>query len=321
MSDAFKLATVSSAGSPSFVALVLGDQAVALRALLPHLPAADNSIAPFAAGSVLGLLEDWDRSFETLAASASLLRRDGLDDPRWRGAAASLAALKIHAPIPRPPKMFYAAINYPRPPRPGDEGKKDDGIVRRPYMFEKTASCVAGPYDDVAKPEGYDDIDGEVELALVIGRKGKRIPPAHAMEHVAGYMVANDLTVRGFRKPGELPVSGPDWFGSKCHDGFAPLGPFFVPREFVADCRNLRLTLKVNGELRQDGTTRDMIHSPEAQVAHISNQLTLEPGDIISTGTPNGIGLITGKYIGAGDVIEAEIEGLGAQRNRLVAAP
>ncbi len=143
--------------------------------------------------------------------------------------------------------------------------------------------------------------------------------PRARWAHVAGFIVCNDLTVRGFRKPGELPIPGADWFGSKCHDGFAPLGPYLVPRAFVPDCRNLRLTLKVNGELRQDGNTRDMIHSPEAQIAHISNQLAFEPGDVISTGTPGGIGLITGKFINAGDTIEAEIELLGCQRNRLVA--
>jgi 2,4-diketo-3-deoxy-L-fuconate hydrolase len=313
MSDAFKLATVSSAGSPRFVAIVLDDKAASLEAVLPHL----GKIGPIASGSMLGLLDYWDKSFEILCEAVSLLRKSGIDDPRWREAVTPLKNLHIHAPIPRPPKMFYAAINYPRP---GDENKKkDDGIIRRPYMFEKTASCVTGPYDDVVKPQGYDDIDGEVELGVVIGRKGKRIPIERAMDHVAGYMVCNDLTVRGFRKQGELPVPGPDWFGSKCHDDFAPLGPFFVPRAFVPDCRNLRLTLKVNGELRQDGNTRDMIHSPEAQIAHISNQVTIEPGDVISTGTPNGIGLITGKYIRAGDLIEAEIDLLGAQRNRLVA--
>jgi 2,4-diketo-3-deoxy-L-fuconate hydrolase len=313
VSDAFKLATVSSAGSPRFTVLVLGDKAVALRAILPHL---DRGRA-LASASMLGLLEQWDQSFEVLCAGAALLRADGLDDPRWRDAVTPLGQLLFHAPIARPPKMFYAAINYPRP---GDENKKkDEGIIRRPYLFEKTASCVAGPYDDVAKPVGYDDIDGEVELGVVIGGKGKRIAPERAMDHVAGFMVCNDLTVRGFRKQGELPVPGPDWFGSKCHDGFAPQGPFLVPRAFVPDCRNLRLTLKVNGEIRQDGNTRDMIHSPEAQIAHLSNQVTLEPGDVISTGTPNGIGLITGKYIRAGDLIEAEIDLLGAQRNRLVA--
>jgi len=308
VSDTFKLATVSSAGSACFVAIVIDDKAAALGAVLPP---------PFASASMLGLLEQWDASFDLLCTAAARLRAVGLDDPRWRDAVTSLKQLRIHAPIPRPPKMFYAAINYPRP---GDENKKkDDGIVRRPYMFEKTASCVAGPFDDVVKPAGYDDIDGEVELGLVIGRKGKRIALDRTMDHVAGYLVCNDLTVRGFRKQGELPVPGPDWFGSKCHDGFAPLGPFLVPRAFVPDCRNLRLTLKVNGELRQDGNTRDMIHSPEAQIAHISNQVTLEPGDVISTGTPNGIGLITGKYIRTGDLIEAEIDLLGAQRNRLVA--
>jgi len=312
MSGAFKLATVSSAGSPLFVAMVLGEKAIAVDALSPLLRSQGIDVS-----SMLGLLQQWERSFEILSDAAALVEKDGLDNKRWRDAAAPLASLRVHAPIPRPPKMFYAAINYPRP---GDENKKkDDSIVRRPYMFEKTASCVTGPYEDVVKPLGYDDIDGEVELGLVIGKKGKRIPLERAMEHVAGYVICNDLTVRGFRKQGELPTPGPDWFGSKCHDDFAPLGPFFVPRQFVPDCRNLRLVLKVNGEIRQDGNTRDMIHSPQAQVAHISNQLTLEPGDVISTGTPNGIGLITGKYIKTGDLIECEIDGLGTQRNRLVA--
>ncbi|HVA13423.1 MAG TPA: fumarylacetoacetate hydrolase family protein [Stellaceae bacterium] len=314
MSDAFKLATVSSAGSPRFVALVLDDQAAAIDAVLPHVAAAQK--APLASASVLGLLGQWDRSFDMLSAAAALLRKAGLQDQRWSHAVAPVTALKLHAPIARPPKMFYAAINYPRPDRPP---KKDDGIVRRPYMFEKTASCVTGPCDDVAKPEGYDDIDGEVEMGVVIGRAGKSIPVARAMEHVAGFMICNDLTVRNFRVPGELPVPGPDWLSSKCFDGFAPQGPYLVPRQFVPDCRNLRLTLKVNGETRQDGNTRDMIHSPETQVAFMSSQLALEPGDVISTGTPNGIGIYTGVFIKAGDLIECAIDLLGVQRNRLVA--
>ncbi len=316
MTDAFKLATVSSAGSPRFVAIVLDDKAIALNAVLPYLPAAS---APRDSSTMLGLLNDWEHSFATLKAAVALLRKGGLDDKRWRDAVAPLSAVKVHAPITRPPKMFYAAINYPRPPRPGDENKKkDDSIVRRPYMFEKTANTVAGPYDDVLKPHGYDDIDGEVELGVVIGKTGKRIPVDKAMDYVAGFMICNDLTVRNYRKPGELPTPGPDWFGTKCHEDFAPLGPFFVPREFVPDCRNLRLVLRVNGEIRQDGNTRDMIHSPEAQIAHISNQVVLEPGDVISTGTPNGIGLQTGQFILAGDIVEAEIDLLGTQRNRLV---
>jgi 2-keto-4-pentenoate hydratase/2-oxohepta-3-ene-1,7-dioic acid hydratase in catechol pathway len=314
MSDPFKLATVSSAGSPRFVALVLGDKSVALNAVLPHVASAQK--APLASDTMLGLLGQWDRSFDVLSEAAVLLKKSGLDDKRWKDAVAPVSAVRIHAPIARPPKMFYAAINYPRPDRPP---KKDDNIVRRPYMFEKTTSAVTGPYDDVVKPKGYDDIDGEVELGVVIGKPGKNIPVERAMEHVAGFMICNDLTVRNYRVPGELPVPGADWLGSKCWDNFAPLGPYLVPRQFVPDCRNLRLTLKVNGETRQDGNTKDMIHSPEAQVAHMSNQMTLEPGDVISTGTPNGIGIYTGVFIKAGDLIECEIDLLGVQRNRLLA--
>ncbi|HKT18884.1 MAG TPA: fumarylacetoacetate hydrolase family protein [Stellaceae bacterium] len=315
MSAAFRLATVSSAGSPRFVALVLGDKSVALNAVLPHVAAAQR--APIPSHTMLGLLGEWERSFEVLSEAAALLGKAGLEDRRWADAVAPMSAVRVHAPIARPPKMFYAAINYPRPDR---LPRKDDGIVRRPYMFEKTASCVTGPYDDVVKPEGYDDIDGEVELGVVIGKRGKTIPVDRAMEHVAGFIICNDLTVRNFRAQGELPVPGPDWLGSKCWDHFAPQGPYLVPRQFVPDCRNLRLTLKVNGETRQDGNTRDMIHSPETQVAFMSNQMTLEPGDVISTGTPNGIGIYTGVFIRAGDLIECEIDGLGVQRNRLVAA-
>ena len=315
MSAPFCLATVSSAGSPRFVALVIDDKSVALNAVLPHVAAVQS--APIQSETMLGLLGAWERSFEVLSEAAALLKKAGLEDKRWAEAVAPVSAVRIHAPIARPPKMFYAAINYPRPDRPL---KKDDGIVRRPYMFEKTASCVTGPYDDVVKPKGYDDIDGEVELGVVIGKRGKNIPVERAMEHVAGFMICNDLTVRNFRVQGELPVPGPDWLGSKCWDAFAPLGPYLVPRQFVPDCRKLRLTLKVNGEIRQDGNTRDMIHSPETQVAFMSNQMTLEPGDVISTGTPNGIGIYTGVFIKAGDLIECEIDGLGAQRNRLVAA-
>ena len=315
MSDAFKLATVSSAGSPRFVALVLDDKSVALNAVLPHVASAQK--APLHSDTMLGLLGQWERSFDVMSEAVALLKKAGLQDKRWADSVAPIAAVKVHAPIARPPKMFYAAINYPRPDRPP---KKDDGIVRRPYMFEKTASGVTGPYDDVVKPKGYEDIDGEVELGVVIGKRGKNIPVERAMEHVAGFMICNDLTVRNFRVQGELPVPGADWLGSKCWDSFAPLGPYLVPRQFVPDCRNLRLTLKVNGEMRQDGNTKDMIHSPEAQVAHMSNQLALEPGDVISTGTPNGIGIYTGVFIKAGDLIECEIDLLGVQRNRLVAA-
>jgi 2-keto-4-pentenoate hydratase/2-oxohepta-3-ene-1,7-dioic acid hydratase in catechol pathway len=267
---------------------------------------------------MMALLDDWDESFEKLVKVAAWVRREDVDSPRLKGCVAPISALTVHAPIPRPPTMFFAAVNYPRPA--GRNAPPPPGVVRRPHMFEKTARCVIGPYDDIVKPREYNDIDWEVELALVIGRGGKRIPAAKAMDHVAGYVIANDVTCRDFRKQGELAIPGPDWFGSKCHDGFSPLGPYFVPRDFVPNCRNLRLTLKVNGELRQDGNTKDMVFSPEQQIEHVAHHLAVMPGDVFSTGTPEGIAMLTGaRYLQVGDVMETEIEGLGVQRNRLVA--
>jgi 2,4-diketo-3-deoxy-L-fuconate hydrolase len=302
MMESFKLASASRAGSAPFVVLVQGDRALPLEQAQTGLPC----------GSIEELLQDWKASFAALAG----LAEKGLDDPRWQKAVVPLTGLTLQAPLRRPPGLFFAAVNYPRPNR---ERKDAPDVVKRPYLFEKSVRCITGPYDDIIKPEGFDNIDYEVELALVIGKGGRRIPKERAMEHVAGFLIANDVTCRGFRKPGELPISGPDWFGSKCHDSFAPLGPFFVPRDFVPDCRNLRLTLKVNGELRQDGNSRDMVFSPEEQIAHVSNQLTLQPGDIFSTGTPEGFGAQSNVFLKIGDIVEAEIEGLGAQRNRLVA--
>jgi 2-keto-4-pentenoate hydratase/2-oxohepta-3-ene-1,7-dioic acid hydratase in catechol pathway len=312
MNESFKLATVSSAGSRPFVSLVLDDTSVGLEAAAAkagvHLPCE----------TMMRLLEDWDASFDRLVKIAAWVRREGVSSPGLKDCVAPIAALHVHAPIPRPPTMFFAAVNYPRPA--GRNAPPPAGVVRKPLFFEKTARCVIGPYDDIVKPRDFNDIDWEVELALVIGRGGKRIPAAKAMDHVAGYTIANDVTCRDFRKQGEVAIPGPDWFGSKCHDGFSPLGPYFVPRAFVPDCRKLRLTLKVNGELRQDGNTRDMVFSPEQQIEHVAHHLTLQPGDIFSTGTPEGIAMLTGaRYLQPGDTMETEIEGLGVQRNTLVA--
>jgi 2,4-didehydro-3-deoxy-L-rhamnonate hydrolase len=312
----FRLATVSGAREPAYVALVLDDQAIRVDGLdrLVPLKAGDGR---WACTTLLALIENWDTSFARLRKLVEFIAREGLADPKLRNCVAPIANLKVHAPIPRPPGMFFAVVNYPRPAK---ENKETDPAVRRPYVFEKSPRCAIGPYDDIIKPVGFDNIDWEVELAFVIGRGGSRIARAQAMDHVAGYLIANDITCRGFRQPGELPIRGPDWFGSKSHDTFAPLGPYFVPRAFVPDYRNLRLRLKVNGEVRQDGTTRDMLYGVDELVAHVSNQLTLEPGDLFSTGTPEGFGAQSDRFLKVGDVIEAEIEGLGAQRNRLTAA-
>ena len=311
----FSLATVSAASGAPYVALVLGDQAIRVDQFDAHVPAAKSG---WACTSLLDLLADWDASFERLRKLAEFAAREGGENSKLKGCAAPLASLKLHAPLPRPPGMFFAVVNYPRPAK---EKKETDPAVRRPYVFEKSPRCAIGPNDDIIKPRDFDKIDWEVELAFILGRGGSYIPRDQAMQHVAGYLIANDITCRGFRKEGELPIKGPDWFGSKSHDSFAPLGPFFVPRAFVPDYRNLRLIMKVNGEVRQDGHTGDMIYGCDELVAHVSEQLTLEPGDLFSTGTPEGFGAQSERFLQVGDLVEAEIPGLGAQRNRLIASP
>jgi 2,4-didehydro-3-deoxy-L-rhamnonate hydrolase len=267
--------------------------------------------------TLLDLLANWDFSFERLSQLAAFVVRDGAGAATVKDCAARLTDVKFHAPIPRPPGMFFAVVNYPRPAK---EGKDVTSAVRRPYVFEKNSRSAIGPHDDIIKPVGFDKIDWEVELAFIVGRGGSHIPVQNAIGHIAGYLIANDITCRGFRQEGELPIKGPDWFGSKCHDTFCPLGPYFVPRAFIPDSRNLRLIMKINGEVRQDGNTRDMLYGPEELLAHVSNQLTLEPGDLFSTGTPEGFGAQSDRFLKTGDIVEAEIPGLGAQRNQLIAA-
>lgn len=316
MSKTFGLATVSRNGLSPFVALVIGETVFRVDSLARLAPG-QMGLEDWRCGSLLDLLADWDSSFDRLVNLADFAMRDITTNQALKDTAALLSQVKVHAPIPRPPGMFFAAVNYPRPAK---EGKETDPAVRRPYMFEKSSRCAVGPFDDIIKPVGFDQIDWEVELAFVIGRGGSRIAKTRAMDHVAGFLIANDITCRGFRQQGELPIKGPDWFGSKCHSTFAPLGPVLVPKQFVPDCRNLRLTLKVNGELRQDGNSRDMIFSPEEMISHVYNQLALEPGDIFSTGTPEGFGAQSARFLQPGDIVEAAIEGLGSQRNRLILA-
>jgi 2,4-diketo-3-deoxy-L-fuconate hydrolase len=309
----FKLATVSKGGVP-YAALIIGDHAVRIDELDRHFSKPSGN-REWSCTSLLGMLQNWDFSFERLCQLAEFAAREGLGDPKLKACTATTADVRFHAPVPRPPGMFFAVVNYPRPAK---EGKDVTSAVRRPYVFEKAARSAIGPYDDIIKPVGFDKIDWEVELAFIVGRGGSHIRPERAADHIAGYLIANDITCRGFRQEGELPIKGPDWFGSKCHDSFCPLGPYFVPRAFVPDSRDLRLIMKINGEVRQDGNTRDMLYGPEELLAHVSNQLTLEPGDLFSTGTPEGFGAQSARFLKPGDIVEAEIPGLGAQRNRLV---
>lgn len=216
------------------------------------------------------------------------------------------AGLRIGSPIGRPGAVLCIGLNYAA-------HAAESGAVppASPVLFLKTPNTVGGPNDPVDIPRRSTKTDWEVELGVVIGARALYLDsPADSAAHIAGYLTANDLSEREF----QLEVSGGQWSKGKSSPGFSPLGPWLVTPDEV-DAGNLRLRSWVNGEVRQDSSTSDMIFSVDHIVWHLSQFLALEPGDVILTGTPEGVAL-SGRfpYLSAGDVVEIEIEGLGRQR-------
>lgn len=214
--------------------------------------------------------------------------------------------LRVGAPIARPSAVYCVGMNYAA--HAAESGAQPpENLV----MFMKAPNTVVGPYDDVAVPPGSEKTDWEVELGIVIGRRASYLAsPDEALAHVAGFVVANDLSERTW----QLEISGGQWGKGKSAPGFSPTGPWLVTPDEV-DWSGLRLRSWVNGEPRQDSSTADMIFDVPYIVWHLSQHLALEPGDLILTGTPEGVAL-SGRfpYLRSGDVVELEIEGLGRQR-------
>ncbi len=184
-------------------------------------------------------------------------------------------------------------------------------VPPEPVIFAKYTSAVCGPNDDIIIPRGSEKTDWEVELAFVIGKPGKYITEADAMDHVAGFCVCNDVSERAY----QTERSG-QWSKGKSSDNFGPIGPWLVTRDEVANPNNLHMWLKVNGAQMQNGSTNTMVYQVPFLVSYLSQFFTLHPGDVISTGTPPGVGLgmKPPRYLKAGDVVELGIEGLGEQR-------
>ncbi len=185
-----------------------------------------------------------------------------------------------------------------------------------PIVFLKATSSIAGPNDPIPVPRGSEKTDWEVELGVVIGRTAKYVAEPAALDHVAGYCVVNDVSERALQIE-----RGGQWTKGKSCDGFGPVGPWLVTPDEAGDPQALRLTLSVNGDPRQDGTTATMIFSVAHVIAYLSQLMTLHPGDIIATGTPPGVGMgmKPPQFLRAGDVVELSVEGLGTQRQEVVA--
>ena len=243
----------------------------------------------FSAGG-LGRLQDWAASNAESAPTVE-------------------AGVRLGAPIARPSKIICVGLNYAAHAREsGAEPPKE------PVLFFKSTTALCGPFDDIIIPRGSEKTDWEVELAVVIGTRASYVPESEAEKYIAGYVLHNDVSERAFQLE-----RGGQWVKGKSCDTFAPLGPWLVTPDEIADVHALPLWLKVNGELKQNSSTADMIFKVPFLISYISQFMTLLPGDVITTGTPQGVGLgfKPPQYLRAGDVVELGVEGLGTSKQHV----
>lgn len=255
-----------------------------------------------------GEFSDYDEGFFAMGGIESLVEwvADGCP-----GGVEVDPLVRLGPPVQRPSKIVCIGKNFL------DHAKElDEGIPTEPAIFLKSTTAWSGPTDDVVIPRGSTKLDYEVELALVIGRAASYVDEREALEYVAGYSTFCDFSERAFQKE-----MGGQWTKGKSADSFAPMGPWLVTADEVTDTQKLRLWCKVNGELRQNGWTGDMLFTVRQLVGYVSRFMTILPGDVIATGTPGGVamGMSPPKYLQAGDFVECGVEGLGELAQRVVA--
>jgi 2-keto-4-pentenoate hydratase/2-oxohepta-3-ene-1,7-dioic acid hydratase in catechol pathway len=264
---------------------------------------------PGLGGSLLTALARWDR----LAAQLQ----------HWTPAgSAAVPGAELAAPLTYPGKILGAGANYYG--HVAEMGVRAPDPESEPFFFLKPpVTTVIGPYDPVPFP-AYDGVqlDWEAELGVVIGRAAKNVSTAEARQHVAGYLVANDLSARDktARADAVSPHFVYDWLGHKGQDGFCPLGPGIVPAWLVPDPQQLAIRLSVNGQVKQDASTSDMVIDIAHLIAGASRTGMLQPGDVILTGTPAGVGMPAGEFLSPGDMVIVEIDGIGTLRNQVTRA-
>ncbi|TDD92227.1 fumarylacetoacetate hydrolase family protein [Actinomadura rubrisoli] len=266
-----------------------------------------SGVLPANAG-MLEVVEGW-------AEAAPLLAAAGADLPAY-----PLADVRVHAPIPEPRRnIFCVGKNYREHVvefgRSGyDQPDRSEAMPTYPVVFSKATTSVTGPFDDIEPHAAVSaELDYEAELAVIVGRGGRGISRERAFEHVWGYTIINDVTAR------DLQRAHKQWLIGKSLDTHAPMGPFAVTADEITDVTALRVESRVNGDLRQSASVKDLIFDIPELIATLSAGITLLPGDIIATGTPAGVGIgfAPPRFLVSGDVVETSITGLGAQRNRI----
>ncbi|MSS72343.1 MAG: FAA hydrolase family protein [Candidatus Latescibacteria bacterium] len=284
-----KLVSYGEAGSER-AGLVVGERILDINRAAPDLPSEVKRILE------RGMLP----AVEKLAARAGGIRDD------WF---VGLKSVRLGAPVTRPGTIVCIGLNYK------DHAEENNlPLPKAPLMFCKASSCVVGPADDVVLPPHSGNIDWEVELGVVIGQVARRVKASEAFDVVAGYVASNDVSGR------EAQFGDGQWFRGKSFDTFAPMGPYLVTKDEAPDPHNLHISMKVNGEYKQRSNTSNLIFKLPELIEYVTAGLTLYPGDVISTGTPAGVGACfkPPQFLKAGDVMEMEVEGVGTHRTRVV---
>lgn len=297
-------------------ALVLENQLYDLQQVSRTLGLDSESAQSLLSSGIGGLIAAWGHAEEVVAeladAAVAALAAGNLEP--------SLGSAKNHPALTlpfMPSQIFAAASNY-------IEHANEMGTVlankaqSKPYLFIKALSTVIGPGENVVIPSQVSRPDWEVELGVVIGRAGRRIPLESSMDHVAGYTIVNDVSARDQTRREDYPFKF-DWFQGKSFDTFAPIGPWFVPRACIADPQALALGLDVNGVAMQNASAAEMIWNIKEQISYLSTLLTLQPGNLIATGTPTGVGMGRGIFLKPGDAMRAWVENIGELNSPVIA--
>lgn len=315
----FAIGTFSAGRGESFAALVLGDHATRLDA---HLGLGV---------SVRSLLEGWPDSFAALQALADRLSAGNCEH--------RLDQLRPLPPVDPPGQLFQAGANYKQHLielmsagndrmhhlSTAEERRQAIGLLDdrarngSPYVFLGVPYSLTGAQDEIVLPSEVHQPDWELELAVVIGRTARHVPREMALDVIAGYTICNDITARDRVFRPDVSSIGTDWLAGKSWPTFSPVGPYIVPAAHVDNPQDLRITLRLNGEVMQNSSTSDMMFDIARLIEHTSSITELRPGDLLLTGSPAGNGVHHGRFLQPGDVLESEITGLGTQRNMCIA--
>ena len=326
----FWLGTFDPPLQGSFPAIVVADRVYPISELATD---SVDSQLPTVRLSMLDVLERWHAILPLLRSKVEHIASQPVGG-------IALSDLRTLAPV-MPRQIFCAGANYRQhvidilvdhpgsgsDPNASPEERRDRAerimdhraAAGQPYAFVKASSALLGPFADLMLPPDSKQMDWELELGVIIGKPARRVRREHALEHVAGYVICNDLTARDHIGRADIPLLGLDFLAGKSGPGFLPLGPAIVPAEFVPNPQDLMLTLRLNGEVMQQESTANMIFPIARLIEFISTHVQLLSGDVICTGSPSGNGTHHNRFLTPGDLLECSIAGLGAQRNRCVA--